>query len=257
MEINDGLYPNANPGAVRNGTKSFALNIMYNEDGNTLINENGFEIYKESIDKYGTLVGKIEIPTGVVLFFKNTVDTDKNNKDNIVYINQKSTDKKDIEIIVFKGNFNFSIEHPISGTYTYLDNKNIFITFTEGVDSINETRILYITEWKSKYEKYVTSSNEDNITIVTFIYENKHTEYILNLIPDVIYPTLDIDIIKGGLKCGGYQFAISLKLHDGTYSDYSILSPVYYAAPDYGEDIDVESITTKGFKLKFSKKRYL
>ena len=44
MNINDGLYPNANPGAVRNGVKAFALYIMYNDDGNTRINENGFEV---------------------------------------------------------------------------------------------------------------------------------------------------------------------------------------------------------------------
>ena len=95
MNINDGLYPNANPGAVRNGVKSFALNIMYNDDGNTLINENGFEVYKKDLDVYGTLVGKIEVPLGVILFFKGTPDK-------IVYIYQTTKDKDDITTYSFE-----------------------------------------------------------------------------------------------------------------------------------------------------------
>ena len=244
MNINDGLYPNANPGAVRNGVKSFALNIMYNDDGNTLINENGFEVYKKDLDVYGTLVGKIEVPLGVILFFKGTPDK-------IVYIYQTTKDKDDIKTIVFQGNFNFTIDHPISGTFTYIDETNLFITFTEGVSSDNETRILYITEAQSKYKGYIENPIiEDNVTTSTF---KEGFEYILNLIPDIVFPTLDVNIIAGGLKAGGYQFATSIKLHDGTYSDYSLLSPVYYAAPDYGENIAIGDVTKKGFRFKFSK----
>ena len=244
MNINDGLYPNANPGAVRNGVKSFALNIMYNDDGNTLINENGFEVYKKDLDVYGTLVGKIEVPLGVILFFKGIPDK-------IVYIYQTTKDKDDIKTIVFQGNFNFTIDHPISGTFTYIDETNLFITFTEGVSSDNETRILYITEAQSKYKGYIENPIiEDNVTTITF---KEGFEYILNLIPDIIFPTLDVNIIAGGLKAGSYQFATSIKLHDGTYSDYSLLSPVYYAAPDYGENIAIGDVTKKGFRFKFSK----
>lgn len=244
MNINDGLYPNANPGAVRNGVKSFALNIMYNDDGNTLINENGFEVYKKDLDVYGTLVGKIEVPLGVILFFKGTPDK-------IVYIYQTTKDKDDIKTIVFQGNFNFTIYHPISGTFTYIDETNLFITFTEGVSSDNETRILYITEAQSKYKGYIENPIiKDNVTTITF---KEGFEYILNLIPDIVFPTLDVNIIAGGLKAGGYQFATSIKLHDGTYSDYSLLSPVYYAAPDYGENIAIGDVTKKGFRFKFSK----
>ena len=104
MNINDGLYPNANPGAVRNGVKSFALNIMYNDDGNTLINENGFEVYKKDLDVYGTLVGKIEVPLGVILFFKGIPDK-------IVYIYQTTKDKADIKTIVFKEIFSISVNN--------------------------------------------------------------------------------------------------------------------------------------------------
>ena len=244
MNINDGLYPNANPGAVRNGVKSFALNIMYNDDGNTLINENGFEVYKKDLNVYGTLIGKIEVPLGVILFFKGIPDK-------IVYIYQTIKDINDIKTIVFQGNFNFTIDHPISGTFTYIDETNLFITFTEGVSSDNETRILYITEAQSKYKDYIKDTViEDNVTTITF---KSELEYILNLIPDIVFPTLDINIIAGGLKAGGYQFATSIKLHDGTYSDYSLLSPVYYAAPDYGENIAIGDVTKKGFRFKFSK----
>lgn len=244
MNINDGLYPNANPGAVRNGVKSFALNIMYNDDGNTLINENGFEVYKDTTDAYGTLVGKIEVPLGVILFFKGTPDK-------IVYIYQTNKDVNDIKTIVFQGNFNFSIDHPISGTFTYTDESNLFITFTEGIESNNETRLLYVTDAEHKYKNYIDEPIIDNNNIT--INFKKNCEYILNLIPDISFPTLDISVIGGGLKAGGYQFAIAIKLHDGTYSDYSLLSPVYYAAPNYGENIKIGDVTKKGFRIKFNK----
>ena len=45
MKVNAGLYPNANPSLVNSDTKSYALNVLYNEDGETLINENGCLLY--------------------------------------------------------------------------------------------------------------------------------------------------------------------------------------------------------------------
>lgn len=191
MNINDGLYPNANPGAVRNGVKSFALNIMYNDDGNTLINENGFEVYKDTIDAYGTLVGKIEVPLGVILFFKGTPDK-------IVYIYQTNKDVNDIKTIVFQGNFNFSIDHPISGTFTYTDESNLFITFTEGIESNNETRLLYVTDAEHKYKNYIDEPIIDNNNIT--INFKKNCEYILNLIPDISFPTLERIILEAKLS---------------------------------------------------------
>ena len=70
MKVNAGLYPNANPSLVNSDTKSYALNVLYNEDGETLINENGFEKHHDYSD-YGQCIGTIPIPVGVVLFFVN------------------------------------------------------------------------------------------------------------------------------------------------------------------------------------------
>lgn len=67
MKVNAGLYPNANPSLVNSDTKSYALNVLYNEDGETLINENGFEKHHDYSD-YGQCIGTIPIPVGVVLF---------------------------------------------------------------------------------------------------------------------------------------------------------------------------------------------
>ena len=50
MKVNAGLYPNANPSLVNSDTKSYALNVLYNEDGETLINENGFEKHHDYSD---------------------------------------------------------------------------------------------------------------------------------------------------------------------------------------------------------------
>lgn len=239
MEINDGLYIDANPGAVRNGVKTFALNIMYNEDGNTLINENGFEKYVDSISKDKTIIGKIELPTGVVLFIEHN---SKDTKDEIIYIDNSETERK---TITFKGEFSFSKEHPITGTFSYLKSNKLFVTFTEGINGDNETRILYLDP-----TVYAELTNKEllkpNITV-----EITDTK-LLNLNPDITYPQLNVDIIDGGLKAGGYQFAIAIKLFDDSYSDYSLLSPVYYAACDYGEEISAESVTKKGFKINIS-----
>ena len=60
MKVNAGLYPNANPSLVNSDTKSYALNVLYNEDGETLINENGFEKHHDYSD-YGQCIG---IPQG-------------------------------------------------------------------------------------------------------------------------------------------------------------------------------------------------
>lgn len=67
MKVNAGLYPKANPSLVNSDTKSYALNVLYNEDGETLINENGFEKHHDYSD-YGQCIGTIPIPVGVVLF---------------------------------------------------------------------------------------------------------------------------------------------------------------------------------------------
>ena len=60
----------------------------------------------------------------------------------------------------------------------------------------------------------------------------------MNLIPDVEYPTLTVQSIDGGgLLAGSYQFAVAYKLKTGDYTDYSLLSPTYFAAPKYNESI--------------------
>ncbi len=81
MKVNAGLYPNANPSLVNSDTKSYALNVLYNEDGETLINENGFEKHHDYSD-YGQCIGTIPIPVGVVLFFVNR------NGANLVYLTE-------------------------------------------------------------------------------------------------------------------------------------------------------------------------
>ena len=77
MNINDGLYPNANPGAVRNGVKSFALNIMYNDDGTVDIkntvdsNKNpklGFVNTSRAVGTYS-----MQDMPGFNIFFKKTL----------------------------------------------------------------------------------------------------------------------------------------------------------------------------------------
>ncbi|MBD5584357.1 MAG: hypothetical protein HDQ88_04695 [Clostridia bacterium] len=231
MKINDGMYIGANPAAVRDGAKSFALNIMYNDDGNTLINENGFEQLKFNFpETYGKCIGNIATPNSVVLFFAN---------DYIVYIkNIKDADSDDN--ITIHSNFNFNDNYPIKGTFSYLKNENLVITFTEGTDdNANETRILYIDSIEKNH-----NATYDKSTKIWTIDSNT-----INLIPDIEYPEIDVKLTDGGLKAGGYQVAMAYKLNDGSYSDYSLLSPVYYATPRYLENIPIGGITKFGFTI--------
>lgn len=72
----------------------------------------------------------------------------------------------------------------------------------------------------------------------------------MNLIPDVEYPTLTVQSIDGGgLLAGSYQFAVAYKLKTGDYTDYSLLSPTYFAAPKYNESIKAGQLTSRKFQI--------
>lgn len=261
MKVNDGLYPGANPALAKEDIKSYALNVMYNEDGATLINENGFELH-QNYSAYGQCIGTIPIPTGVVLFFVKDKSSPIVNGvyagDYIIYHTDSSIegDDRQYDVIYYaeytealKGSIlNFSVKRPISGTYSYNKNKNLIITFTEGVaEEANETRLLNLDTFGKDYNlptRISTNSIRYSLGIKSEFAKR------FNLIPDVRYPKLDINTVDGGgLLAGSYQFAIAYKLKTGEYTDYSLLSPTYFASPKYSEDIKIGNITSRKFKI--------
>lgn len=263
MKVTEALYPNANPSSIKEDIKSFALNVMYNEDGGTLVNENGFKLHKD-YSFYGTCIGTIPIPTGVVLFFVDESGVSK--KDTIIYhsdsnIEDGSAAKDKIYLSVAYDDqkhtvFNFSKDRPITGSYSYNKNKHLIITWTEGnTDDANETRLLNLDTVYDDYKEFFGGSYVEGETAIHYQFDENYADIAsfskrLNLIPDVQYPNLTITAESGGtLLMGAYQFAIAYKLKTGEYTDYSLLSPVYYAAPLYNEDISVGNITTRQFKI--------
>ena len=217
----------------------YAQNIAIGEGNQSYINEDGFELKFDIVSKVQehisdienlTIIGTIPTNIGVVLFcVSNTVDL-------IVYI-KTDTDEPTIQKILYSDNLKFDVHRPIHGDYIYNYKNELIVTFTEGIyEGGNETRILNIDNPDGCDEPLTSSDGK------TKIY-NIITPDTLNLIPNVEYPTININVDEGGnLKSGAYQIAIAYKLKDNSYTNYSILSVPVIVCGKYGEDIkpDIE-----------------
>ena len=246
----------------------YAENIAIGEGNQSYINEDGFELkfdIRENITSLLTnildssefdteifnngsfdIIGTIPTNIGVVLFcvFNHTQKTYGGQfyTNCIVYLKTNENDPY-IHTLIYDTkheddiSLNFSVNHPIHGDYIYNYKQELIITFTEGVsEEANETRILNIDDPDGCDEPLTTSDGKTKVyTIIT--------PNALNLIPDVEYPTININVEEGGnLKSGAYQIAIAYKLKDNSYTNYSILSVPVIVCGKYGEDIkpDIE-----------------
>lgn len=144
---------------------------------------------------------------------------------------------------------NFSEDRPITGTYSYNKNNHLIITFTEGNSTAaNETRLMNLNTFCDDYN--LAKDYSDDTTTIYSLGTDLTKEKLLNLIPDVEYPTLTVQSIDGGgLLAGSYQFAVAYKLKTGDYTDYSLLSPTYFAAPKYNESIKAGQLTSRKFQI--------
>ena len=224
----------------------YAKNIAIGEGNQSYINEDGFELKFDIIGKIKeyisditniTIIGTIPTNIGVVLFcVSDSIDL-------IVYI-KTDTDEPTIQKILYSDNLNFDINRPIHGDYIYNYKEELVVTFTEGIDNnANETRVINLTSpYGGQYNN--NSSVLYNITNVSS----------LNLIPDIEYPEMTIQVDNGGnLKTGAYQIAISYKLQDGTYTNYSILSVPVIVCGNYGEDYAPNSEINRKIIVSFNK----
>lgn len=233
----------------------YAQNIAIGEGNQSYINEDGFELkfdINNAIDEiFGLPINNAEptkiigtIPTniGVVLF---CICGDR---DCIIYIKTNSDDPI-IDKICYtlhnaQNKLNFDSTRPIHGDYIYNYKEELIVTFTEGVDpNANETRVINLTSpYGGQYD--------NNSTILYKITDISS----LNLIPDVEYPEMTINVDEGGnLKTGAYQIAISYKLQDGTYTNYSILSVPVIVCGNYGEDYAPNSEINRKIIVSFDK----
>lgn len=254
----------------------YAQNIAIGEGNQSYINEDGFEL-KINVESYiENLILKVQdslefnttskipnsfkiigtIPTniGVVLFCVfnlKSINSKLYTVNVIVYIETDNVNPT-IKTIIYdlfekndRNNLNFNIDRNIKGEYIYNYKNELIIVFTEGlVDNSNETRIINLNNPEGCYSAVKGDNNE-------LIYKVQNSS-MFNLIPNVEYPNLTIAIEKGGnLKTGAYQIAISYKLQDGTYTNYSILSTPVIISGNYNEDHKPNSEINKHITVQF------
>lgn len=285
-----GLDLDNSPLISQNKSLRHAQNIAIGEGNQSYINEDGFDLkfnieeeIKNALDfpednHYSfNIIGTIPTNIGVVLFCVLYSDyIDSSETPNILksthchcivyittneifeinkiiytldYVNETITDNDEYHKLESLTGFKFNIENPIHGDYIYNYKNELIITFTEGLNSTNETRTINITNPYGGDYMY-PDGDEDTSKLRYWITDISS----LNLIPDVEYPQMTINIEEGGnLKTGAYQIAISYKLPDGTYINYSILSVPVIVCGNYGEDYAPNSEINRKIIVSFYK----
>lgn len=236
MEIK-GLNLDSAPLISENKSLRFAKNISVHSSLQSYINEAGFKpignIYSNTTD---ILCGIITTNIGFVAFIK---------RNTLGYINyyEVTNDKVVLKKSIYAYNLNFDENRPITGDYTYNYKNELIITFTEGIsEEANETRIININNPTSRVE-----SSEIHVQL------NTSEVSLLNIIPDVTYPTLNFRVLNSGsLKAGAYQVAIKYCLEDGTYTNYSILHRSIIISGNYLDSVKVGDYVTKSIEVKFA-----
>ena len=244
-----GLNKDDSPIIAEDKSLIHARNIVVSEDNQSYKNENGLDLIytiKNNSDISNLeLCGIITTNIGFVCFFK-----DKSNNEGYDYIQYYINDESgNISLIknIRSKYFKFNKIYPITGDYTYSYKGDLIITFTEGVDdNANETRIININD-----PKY----NNDDSELITL---SELDVTLLNLIPDVQYPTLYTEVgYDGNLRTGAYQVAIRFKLLDSTYTNYSIFHPsIIIASKDTQEDYEIGLSVSRSIKVSFSNEDY-
>lgn len=222
-----GLDLDNSPHVAEDKSLRYARNIAIDKKGESYFNDPGFDLKNQLPEEYGnmTIIGTIPTNIGVVLFCY--IDNGTYDSAILYYTTGDNVELKKIIL----GNFNFSIDHPIHGDYIYNYQEELIVTFTEGLDSDNETRIINI--YNPSYKEFANDEYwYDNNNKLFEVSSNDVTKY--NLIPNVLFPTINLNVIGGGnLQTGAYQVSIAYKLYDGTYTNFSTLSPVSVISGDY------------------------
>lgn len=217
------LNLNTNPATFKDGEARDARNVVLTKDLKAVRNESGFSLLHTTT---GTIIGKIEVPDGFVLF--------STTPHQITYIKNTVLVKT-----ISSSYFGFNINHPIDGNYTFNSDGDLIVTFSEGVNGTNETRIINITQSPATLTKAQVER--------------------LDIIPNVIYPKFNSYAFEGGaIFAGTYQFAIAYKVDKSIYSNYSILGPTLHVSGDAIEHIKIGDIVNRhlGFTFENLDTRY-
>lgn len=267
-----GLDLDNSPHIAQDKSLRYAKNITIDNKGQSYFNERGFDfigelddilenhptnrhiipyIYSNADNHKYNIIGTIPTNIGVVLFcvvehWNNADKSDLQTNDAIIYLNLDNNNPT-VKRCLYStsGAFGFSIDRPIHGDYIYNYKENLIVTFTEGTDkSANETRIINLTD------PFYDGNNGDDIAIGYDITIDEVDSF--NLIPNVTYPELQLEVEDGGnLKTGAYQIAIKYRLDDGTYTNYSPLSTSLIVCGNYEEDYALGIEINKNITISF------
>ena len=249
-----GLNLDQSPLIAQDKSLSYAENIAIGEGNQSYVNEDGFENKISILDDIQKNSSEINIVENDILHVIGTIPTnigfvlfcvlnDVNNITKESFILYYKNNEL-IKIIHFENNnANLNINRPIHGDYIYNYKEDLIICFTEGIgENTNETRIINVNN-----PKFETESKVYNRILDKDLKEFK-------LIPDITYPALNLDVqIGGNLLTGAYQIAIKYKLNDGSYTNYSILTPSVIVSGEYGEDNAPNTEINRKIKVSFNK----
>lgn len=266
-----GLDLDNSPHIAQNKSLRYAKNITIDNKGQSYFNERGFDfigelddilenhpfnrhiipyIYSDSTYHKYNIIGTIPTNIGVVLFcvvehWNEEDKSDLQNNDAIIYLDLSNNNPTVKRCLYSTGGFGFSLDRPIHGDYIYNYKENLIVVFTEGTDdSANETRIINLTD-----PFYDGKNGEDTTIGINVVSDNIDS---FNLIPNVTYPELQLEVKDGGnLKTGAYQIAIKYRLDDGTYTNYSPLSTSLIVCGNYEEDYALGIKINKNITISF------
>lgn len=256
-----GLDLDNSPHIAKDKSLRYAKNITIDKTGQSYFNEYGFTQNAQvnsDLEHLGLnnaniqLIGTIPTNVGVVLFIVYT-NTDVYNKSGILYYNNELKRISRCYLETSEANYlNFDENRPIHGDYIYNYKNELIVVFTEGgSDDANETRIFNIDNYL--YKSDYTYELDEIVKKDGYITIRKEDINNIFLIPDIEYPTLDVIVEDGGnLKTGAYQIAIKYKFIDGTYTNYSTLTPSTIVCSNYEEEYGLGIELNKHLKVKIT-----
>lgn len=234
-----GLDLDNSPEVAENKSLRYAENITIDNKFSSYFNDPGF-FAKLNIDSKFSICGTISTNVGFVLFCVIN-NPDNNSKNSVILYYDCSNNNVELKKEIH-GNFGFNLNNPITGDYIYNYNGDLIVVFTEGLNSNNETRIININN--PLYE-------DSNTQLVQYIENNNLA--LFNLAPDMPLPTINVTVGNGGhLKTGAYQVALSYKLPDGTYTNYTTLTPTAIIAGNYPDDNALGIYVANNLTIKIS-----
>ena len=222
MQLNKGLNLDIHPSEVTTGEFRYANNISLDSSFRNPINEKGLRLIA-GITDITTLAGVIPYDKGIIVF-ANT---------NYIYNINTQVSPEVITKSIHIPQIEFLPTKPVRGTYTYNENKDLIIIFSSGVNGNFEDKIINITKCPIEF--------------------GANDYYLLDINPNVQFPSITSELTSGTLLSGSYQICISYKI-DKEYTNHSLLSlPVYIYGTEEGGDggrdgLSPNQLTSKGIK---------